>query len=77
MRPRSVRTWTSSTSSSTFVASPGYVDGSRLGLGFPIGSKSQIGAGIGHFTRAEWDIVAARDDDGAGSAGWRRQRGRD
>ena len=31
----------------------------------------------GPFTRAEWDIVTARDDDGAGSAGWRRQRGRD
>ena len=31
----------------------------------------------GPFTRAEWDIVTARDDDGAGSAGWRRQGGRD
>ena len=31
----------------------------------------------GPFTRAEWDIVTARDDDGAGSAGRRRQRGRD
>ena len=43
MRPRSVRTQTSSTSSSTFVASPVYVDGSRLGQGLPIGSWSQIG----------------------------------
>ena len=38
MRPRSVRTRTSSTSSSTSVASHGYEDGSRLGQGLPIGS---------------------------------------
>ena len=31
----------------------------------------------GPFTRAEWDIVTARDDDGAGGAGWRRQGDRD
>ena len=31
----------------------------------------------GPFTRAEWAIVTARDDDGAGSSGWRRQGGRD
>ena len=49
MRPRSVRTRTLSTSSSTFVASPVYVDGSRLGQGLPIGSQSQIGAGMGHL----------------------------
>ena len=42
MRPRSVRTWTLRTSSSTSVASHGYEDGSRLG-----GSQSQIGAGMG------------------------------
>ena len=31
----------------------------------------------GPLTRAEWAIVTARDDDGAGSSGWRRQGGRD
>ena len=31
----------------------------------------------GPLTRAEWDILTARDDGGAGSAGWRRQGGRD
>ena len=42
-----MRSRTSTTSSSTFVASPVYVDGSRLAQGLPIGSQSQIGAGMG------------------------------